>query len=72
MLWRPHHLIQARPNFDFLGKRKIAMVLSTVINVASLVGVLIFGLNFGIDFESCTRITTPTSSDFSLTSVPGG
>jgi preprotein translocase subunit SecF len=51
MLWRPHHLIQARPNFDFLGKRKIAMVLSTVINVASLVGVFIFGLNFGIDFE---------------------
>ena len=51
MLWRPHHLIQARPNFDFLGKRKIAMVLSTVINVASLVGVFVFGLNFGIDFE---------------------
>ncbi len=51
MLWRPHHLIRARPNFDFLGKRKIAMILSTVINVASLVGVFIFGLNFGIDFE---------------------
>jgi preprotein translocase SecF subunit len=51
MLWRPHHLIRARPNFDFLGKRKIAMVLSTVINVASLVGVFVFGLNFGIDFE---------------------
>src|SRR5882757_8216181 len=51
MLWRPHHLIRARTNFDFLGKRKIAMVLSTVINVAALVGVFVFGLNFGIDFE---------------------
>ena len=51
MLWRPHHLIRARTNFDFLGKRKIALVLSTVINVASLVGVFVFGLNFGIDFE---------------------
>ena len=22
MLWRPHHLIRARTNFDFLGKRR--------------------------------------------------
>ena len=51
MLWRPHHLIRAKTNFDFLGKRRIALVLSTVINVASLVGVFAFGLNFGIDFE---------------------
>ena len=51
MLWRPHHLIRARTNFDFLGKRKIALVISTAINVASLVGVFVFGLNFGIDFE---------------------
>jgi preprotein translocase SecF subunit len=51
MLWRPHHLIRAKTNFDFLGKRRIALILSTVINVASLVGVLVFGLNFGIDFE---------------------
>ena len=51
MLWRPHHLIRARTNFDFLGKRKIALVVSTTINVLSLVGVFVFGLNFGIDFE---------------------
>ena len=51
MLWRPHHLIRARTNFDFLGKRKIALAVSTIINVLSLVGVFVFGLNFGIDFE---------------------
>lgn len=51
MLWRPHHLIRARTNFDFLGKRKIALVFSTVINVLSLAAVFVFGLNFGIDFE---------------------
>ncbi|HYR68000.1 MAG TPA: protein translocase subunit SecF [Reyranella sp.] len=51
MLWRPHHLIRARTNFDFLGKRKIALALSTAINVLSLIGVFAFGLNFGIDFE---------------------
>jgi preprotein translocase SecF subunit len=51
MLWRPHHLIRKRTSFDFLGKRKIALALSTTINLLSLVGVFVFGLNFGIDFE---------------------
>jgi preprotein translocase SecF subunit len=51
MLWRPHHLIRAKTNFDFLGKRRLALILSTTINVLSLVGVAVFGLHFGIDFE---------------------
>jgi preprotein translocase subunit SecF len=51
MLWKPHHLIRKRTSFDFLGKRKIALILSTIINLAALVGVFVFGLNFGIDFE---------------------
>src|SRR5450631_3547132 len=51
MLWRPHHLIRAHTKFDFLGKRKIALFLSTTVNVLSLLGALVFGLNFGIDFE---------------------
>jgi preprotein translocase subunit SecF len=51
MLWRPHHLIRAHTKFDFLGKRRIALVVSTAINVLSLLGALVFGLNFGIDFE---------------------
>jgi preprotein translocase subunit SecF len=51
MLWRPHHLIRAKTSFDFLGKRRIALVLSTAINILALVGVAVFGLNFGIDFE---------------------
>jgi preprotein translocase subunit SecF len=51
MLWKPHHLIRKRTSFDFLGKRKIALILSSVVNVAALVGVFVFGLNFGIDFQ---------------------
>jgi preprotein translocase subunit SecF len=51
MLWRPHHLIRAHTKFDFLGKRRIALFFSTAINVLSLLGALVFGLNFGIDFE---------------------
>lgn len=51
MLWHPHHLIRKRTSFDFLGKRRIALAVSTVINLLSLAGVFVFGLNFGIDFE---------------------
>jgi preprotein translocase subunit SecF len=51
MLWKPHHLIRKRTTFDFLGKRRIALVLSTVVNLSALIGVVVFGLNFGIDFE---------------------
>ncbi|HET6195660.1 MAG TPA: hypothetical protein VFE12_07900, partial [Acetobacteraceae bacterium] len=51
MLWKPHHLIRKRTSFDFLGKRTIALVLSSVVNLAALVGVFVFGLNFGIDFQ---------------------
>ena len=51
MLWRAHHLISGRTTFDFLGKRKIALIASTVINLLSIIGVVTLGLNFGIDFE---------------------
>src|SRR3981189_1560571 len=51
MLWRPHHLIRAHTKFDFLRKRRIALAISTAINVLSLVVALVFGLNFGSDFE---------------------
>ncbi len=51
MLWKPIRLVPAHTKFDFLGKRKLALVLSTVVNVLSLVGVFTIGLNFGIDFE---------------------
>ncbi|MBS0224636.1 MAG: protein translocase subunit SecF [Proteobacteria bacterium] len=51
MLWKPHHIVPAHTKFDFMGKRVWALGLSTLINVLSLVGVFVFGLNFGIDFE---------------------
>jgi preprotein translocase subunit SecF len=60
MLWRAHHIISGRTTFDFLGKRKIALIASTVINVASLVGLFTLGLNFGIDFEGGIAIQVRT------------
>ena len=51
MLWKPIRLVPAHTTIDFLGKRKLALILSTAINVLSLVGVFTIGLNFGIDFQ---------------------
>ena len=39
------------PTFDFLGKRKIAYTLSSVLFVASLVIIFTKGLQYGIDFR---------------------
>ena len=39
------------PNFDFLGKRKVAYILSSVLFIASLAIILTKGLQYGIDFR---------------------
>lgn len=49
-MYKPLRLIPIKTNFDFLGKRIPALVLSTAINIASLVLVFTVGFNFGIDF----------------------
>lgn len=49
-MWKPLRLMPIRTNFDFLGKRIHALVLSTAVNIAALVLVFTVGFNFGIDF----------------------
>lgn len=51
MLWKPLRLVPPGTKFDFLGKRRLALALSTAVNILALVGVAVFGLNFGIDFQ---------------------
>jgi preprotein translocase subunit SecF len=50
-LWRPRRIVPARTTFDFLGKRRLALGLSTAINILALLAVAVVGLNFGIDFR---------------------
>ncbi|MBX9943956.1 MAG: protein translocase subunit SecF [Reyranella sp.] len=50
-MWKPVHLFAFKKKFDFLGKRKAALILSTLINIVALLGVAFVGLNFGIDFK---------------------
>ncbi len=42
------------PNYDIIGKRKIATIISTVIILIGIVSILIQGLHYGIDFEGGT------------------
>ncbi len=49
-------IIKGKTNFDFIGKRKIALFISSVINIAILVGIAIFGFNFGVDFAGGTLV----------------
>ncbi|HTR86997.1 MAG TPA: protein translocase subunit SecF [Reyranella sp.] len=51
MLWKPIHLVPAGTTFDFMKPRRWALAISTAVNILSLVGVFVIGLNFGIDFE---------------------
>jgi preprotein translocase subunit SecF len=50
-MWKPLHFIPAKTRFDFIGKRKIALILSTVVNIVAFVSIFVVGLNFGIDFR---------------------
>jgi preprotein translocase subunit SecF len=50
-MWKPVHLFAFKRKFDFLGKRKAALILSTLINVVSILAIIFVGLNFGIDFK---------------------
>ncbi|MBX5481838.1 MAG: protein translocase subunit SecF [Myxococcaceae bacterium] len=49
-------IIKHGTNIDFIGKRKPALLISTAINVAILVGIALFGLNLGVDFAGGTVV----------------
>ena len=46
----------SRANFDFLGKRKIALIGSSVLLIASLFSLAASGLKLGIDFTGGTLL----------------
>jgi preprotein translocase subunit SecF len=54
-------LVPRKPNFNFIRPRYIALILSIVASIGSLVLVYAPGLNFGIDFRGGTVIEVRTS-----------
>ncbi len=49
-------IIKGKTNIDFIGKRKIALLLSSAANIAILVGIAAVGFNMGVDFAGGTLV----------------
>lgn len=49
-------LLKDNLNFDFMGKRKLALTISLVLILISIVAILLRGLNLGIDFTGGTLV----------------
>ena len=49
-------IIKGKTNFDFISKRKIALFISSIINIGILIGIAIFGFNLGVDFAGGTVV----------------
>lgn len=57
-----HRLHRGEVSYDFVGRRKLWYGISILITVTALVGLLVNGLNKGIEFSGGAVFTTPKTS----------
>src|SRR4051812_37264293 len=62
-------LIKHKTNIDFIGKRKIAIFASTLINLAIIIGIATVGFNFGVDFAGGTVVELKFNQPISAAEV---
>ncbi|MFN3306528.1 MAG: protein translocase subunit SecF [Candidatus Kapaibacteriota bacterium] len=55
-----------KTNIDFIGKRKLFFIISSILIGFSILLVLIFGFRFGIDFTGGTEIAFKVEKDISI------
>jgi preprotein translocase subunit SecF len=65
-------IIKGKTNFDFIGKRKIAVLISTALNLAILVGIAGVGFNLGVDFAGGTLVEVQFKGSVSAEKVREG
>ena len=65
-------IIKGKTNIDFIGKRRIAVFISTVINIAILIGIAVVGFNFGVDFAGGTLVEVKFSAPVTAEQVREG
>ena len=62
-------VFKKQANFDFMSKRKLFMVISATLVIASIVSLAVRGLNFGLDFTGGTLIELGYSHPVDLNKV---
>lgn len=60
-------ILKNKTNIDFISKRKYAVYISSIVNLAILVGIAVGGFNLGVDFAGGTvvelKFNKPTTSE---------
>lgn len=65
-------IIKGKTNIDFIGKRRVAIYISSIVNIAILVGIALFGFNFGVDFAGGTLVEVKFAASTSAEQVRDG
>jgi preprotein translocase subunit SecF len=62
-------IIKNKTNIDFIGKRRIAVYISSIVNLAILIGIVTVGFNYGVDFAGGTVVELKFNHSISAAEV---